>query len=98
MFISVALTTFDFTFKRDCNGGLVLDQTFVVDGIVTTSVGEDRVMIKGGTMDGGGTVTGDVFSATGLNLPLMQRARDATKAAERRSYFTGDLQPTPGVA
>ena len=89
---------FDFSFKLDDDDGLVLDQPFVVDGIVTISVGEDRVMIKGGTMDGGGTATGDVFSATGLNLPLMQRARDATKAVECRSFFTGNSQPTPGVA
>ena len=48
-----------------------MDQPFVVDGTVTTSVGEDRVVIYGGTTDGCNTMSGDAFNATGLNPPLM---------------------------
>ena len=87
----MALTAFNFAFELDANGGFVLDQPFVVDSIVTTSVGEDTVMIEGGTMDGCGTASGDAFNATRLNAPLMRRAWDATKAVERRSFFTGNL-------
>lgn len=61
----MVLTTFDFAFESDDDGGgLVLDRPFVVDGILTTSVGEDRVMIDGGMMDGCGTTSGDVFNVT----------------------------------
>ena len=67
----MALNAFNFTFERDNDGGLVLDRPFVVDGIVTTLVGEDRVMIEGGTVDGCGTASGDAFTATRLNPPLM---------------------------
>ena len=94
----MALTAFNFAFERDDDSGLVLDRPFVVDGIVTSSVGEESTMIEGGTMDGRGMANGNVFNATRLDPPLMQRARDTTKAVERRSFFVGNSQPTPRVA